>query len=116
MQKTAPMQPPPDLGLLLLTITTDAMICIVRDLLVPVVALGITLATLSIPVPRLPKQPAPAPAAALALPPAAPLALPPARVSLEALPVVQLRQLARAAGHKQLARSGRKAQLLEVLT
>ncbi len=107
MQRTAPVQPPPDLGLLLLTITTDAMICIVRDLLVPVVALGITLATLSIPVPKLPKQPAPAPAAALGLPPA--------RENLEALPVVQLRQLARAAGHKALARSGRRQQLLEVL-
>jgi hypothetical protein len=102
------VQPPPDLGLLLLTITTDAMICIVRDLLVPVVALGITLATLhrEHTLPVLPQpQTITAPAAAL----------PPARESLEALPVVQLRQLARAAGHKQLARSGRKAQLLEVL-
>jgi hypothetical protein len=34
---------------------------------------------------------------------------------LEALPVRELRQLARAAGHRSLARSGRRQQLLEVL-
>ena len=34
---------------------------------------------------------------------------------LEAHTVAQLRQMARAAGHKQLARSGRRQQLLEVL-
>jgi hypothetical protein len=34
---------------------------------------------------------------------------------LEALPVRELRRLARAAGHRTLARSGRRQQLLEVL-
>lgn len=34
---------------------------------------------------------------------------------LQALPVRELRQLARAAGHKAIARSGRKAELLAVL-
>ncbi len=34
---------------------------------------------------------------------------------LEALPVGELRRLARAAGHRSLARSGRRQQLLEVL-
>lgn len=49
------------------------------------------------------------------------LALPPARVQpaaadpLEALPVRELRQLARQAGHRQLARSGRRADLLLAL-
>ncbi|WP_216913897.1 MULTISPECIES: hypothetical protein [unclassified Synechococcus] len=35
---------------------------------------------------------------------------------LVALPVRELRQLARAAGHRSLARSGRRQQLLEALT
>jgi hypothetical protein len=38
-----------------------------------------------------------------------------ARGELEAMPVRQLRHLARAAGHRALARSGRRAELLEVL-
>jgi hypothetical protein len=38
------------------------------------------------------------------------------RPQLEALPVRELRQLARTAGHRSLARSGRRQQLLEVLT
>jgi hypothetical protein len=76
---------------------------IVRDLLIPLLALCITLATLhrERDLPVLPKPP---------------LALPAATAQpLEALTVVQLRQMARAAGHKQLARSGRKADLLQVL-
>jgi len=97
------MQPTPDLALLLLTITAETMRIIVRDLIIPVVALGITLATLKQPVPRLPRPITPAPDV---------VTLP---AALEALPVVQLRQMARAAGHKALARTGRKAQLLEVL-
>jgi hypothetical protein len=49
------------------------------------------------------------------------VALPPARVQpaaanpLEALPVRELRQLARQAGHRALARSGRRADLLLAL-
>ena len=38
------------------------------------------------------------------------------RPQLEALPVRELRQLARAAGHRALARSGRRADLLAALT
>ena len=37
------------------------------------------------------------------------------RAQLEGLPVRELRVLARAAGHRALARCGRRAQLLEVL-
>jgi hypothetical protein len=47
--------------------------------------------------------------------PAAPVAVLPAPAALDALPVRELRQLARRAGHKRLARSGRRQQLLEVL-
>ena len=85
---------------------------ITRDLLIPLLALAVTLATLhrERSLPALPATTT-APAARLALPPATTAPVQP----LETLTVVQLRQLARAAGHKQLARSGRKAQLLEVL-
>jgi len=38
-----------------------------------------------------------------------------APAALEALPVRELRQLARQAGHKALARSGRRAELLVAL-
>jgi hypothetical protein len=80
-----------------------------------------------------PAAPEPAPAAAApavapVVAPAAPVAVtkPTARPAaqkrpaaapavLEALPVRELRQLARAAGHRALARSGRRQQLLEVL-
>jgi hypothetical protein len=40
----------------------------------------------------------------------------PAGGQLEGLPVRELRHLARAAGHRALARSGRRAELLEVLS
>lgn len=109
MQQTTPLQPPPDLALLLLSITTEAMRIIVRDLIVPLLALGVTLATLQ----REPTLPRLEKAAAA---PVAPLALPPSTApALECCTVAQLRQLARAAGHKALARSGRRQQLLEVL-
>ena len=78
---------------------------IVRDLLIPLLALCITLATLhrEPTLPRLEKA-------------TAPLALPPSSApALETLKVSELRQLARTAGHKSLARSGRRQQLLEVL-
>lgn len=74
----------------------EAMRCIANDLLIPVVALGITLATPRIPVPRVTP---------------APVVPPP----ISSLPVRELRQLARAAGHRALARSGRRQQLLEAL-
>lgn len=45
----------------------------------------------------------------------APALLPPSPPGLERLRVVELRALARAAGLPQLARSGRRAQLLEAL-
>lgn len=77
---------------------------VLRDLLLPLLALAITVATLHRE-PTLPK---------LTTAPA-PLALPPASVPLAALPVRELRQLARAAGHRALARSGRKAELLAAL-
>ena len=56
------------------------------------------------------------PAAPVALPVVITPALPPAAASpLEALNVRELRQRARAAGLAQLARSGRRSQLLEAL-
>jgi len=49
--------------------------------------------------------------------PIAPVDAPaPARGGLEALPVRELRRMARAAGHRALARSGRRADLLEALS
>jgi hypothetical protein len=113
------VQPPPDLALQLLTITAETMRVIVRDLLIPVVALGITLATLKQPVPRLPRPITPAPDVVTLPAAAAGLSLAEERTAwyaaLEARTVADLRQMARAAGHKALARTGRKTQLLEVL-
>lgn len=85
---------------------------IVRDLLIPLLALAITLATLhrEADLPRLPKQLPPA-----ATMPGLELARSDWRAELERHTVADLRQMARAAGHKQLARSGRRQQLLEVL-
>lgn len=57
--------------------------------------------------------PAPAPLPVVLTPPLAPAA--PADPPLAGLRVVELRALARAAGHRQLARSGRRAELLEAL-
>ena len=76
-----------------------------RPLLVALVALVLTLAGY---------RPSKAPAAAPApITPPAPRR--PAAGPLTALPVRELRQLARAAGHRALARSGRRAELLLVL-
>lgn len=58
------------------------------------------------------------PGAARSPVPATPLLLPSAtaaRTQLTTLPVRELRQLARAAGHRSLARSGRRADLLAAL-
>jgi len=82
---------------------------VIRDLLIPLLALLVTLATLH----REPTQPRLIKAAAT---PAAPLAIPPStEPALESCTVAQLRQLARADGHRALARSGRRQQLLKVL-
>ena len=79
------------------------MLTIARVLLVPLLALPLTLAGW--------RPPLPAPAqTALLVAPAVPSTVP-----LAHLRVVELRRLARAQGLKALARSGRKADLLEVL-
>lgn len=76
-----------------------------RPLLVALVALVLTLAGY---------RPSKAPVAAPApITPPAPRR--PAAGPLTALPVRELRQLARAAGHRALARSGRRAELLLAL-
>jgi hypothetical protein len=82
---------------------------IVRDLLIPLLALCITLATLhrERTLPQVPSTTT----APLALPPATTAAMP----QLKSLTVAQLRVMARQQGHKALARTGRRAQLLEVL-
>ena len=77
-----------------------------RPLLVALVALVLTLAGY---------RPGKAPVAAPA-PIAPPEPCRPAPGPLAALPVRELRQLARAAGHRALARSGRRAELLLALT
>lgn len=89
-----------------LAMTASAIRTVFLNLIVPAVALVITLATLHREgqLQRLERP---------ALPPA-PVVEPP-KSNLTTLPVRELRLLARAAGHKALARSGRKAQLLEVL-
>jgi len=60
---------------------------------------------------------APAPAPAPAAPPVQPLVAVPAAAApaLDSLPVRELRALARSAGHRALARSGRRSELLAAL-
>jgi hypothetical protein len=105
MKRTTTAGPAPDALDHLIAACWSAGRLIVRDLLLPLLALAITLATLHRE-PALPKLQTTAPA---------PLALPPASGPLDALPVRELRQLARAAGHRALARNGRKAELLAAL-
>ena len=102
----------PDTVTAALAIAYGASRVIVRDLLIPLLALAITLATLhrEADLPRLPKQLPPA-----ATMPGLELARSDWRAELERHTVADLRQMARAAGHKQLARTGRRQQLLEVL-
>jgi hypothetical protein len=78
-----------------------ALITIIRGLLVPLLALVLTLAGLR------PRPPLPAPAIPVVAP-----AMPSA---LGDLKVAELRRLARAQGLKALARRGRKADLLVAL-
>lgn len=67
------------------------------------------------PVASVPRCEASAPQQARSTAPAVQSATGAHRAQLEALPVRELRQLARAAGHRSLARSGRRQQLLEAL-
>ena len=116
----------------------EALAVLLRPLVAHSLALLLTLAGWQPPRPSSPTAPpvTPAPAQpAASAPPAAPLpscqasALQQVRTTgsvtqdateaagpqLEALPVRELRRLARVAGHRSLARSGRRQQLLEVL-
>jgi hypothetical protein len=93
-------------------LTGWAMVAIARALLVPALALVLTVAGWR-PAPSAPPALAPeAPAtpAAVAPVPAAPLA-----PDLSRLTVQELRKVARASGLKQLARTGRRAELLASL-
>jgi hypothetical protein len=92
---------PIDLALAASLVALQALLTIA----VALVALGLTLAHC---------RPSKAPVAAPA-PIAPPAPRRPAAGPLTALPVRELRLLARAAGHRQLARSGRKADLLAAL-
>jgi hypothetical protein len=114
------------LALVAAAATVESLALLLRPLVAHGLALLLTLAGWRPTPPRpapAPLQPAPAPPTApsipeaAAAPPAAPRALPPASaaVDLQALPVRELRQLARAAGHRALARSGRRQQLLAAL-
>jgi len=94
-----------------LAMTASAVRTIVINLVVPVVALGITLATLH----REQTLPALPPARSQVVPTSSLVGLGAPTVALATLPVRELRLMARAAGHKALTRSGRRAQLLEVL-
>ncbi len=97
----APAAEPVDLLLVLGLAVAEAL----ATLLVAALALLLTLAGWCPPrPPAAPLRPALAPR------PPAPLVAP-----LEALTVADLRRLARAAGHRSLARSGRRAELLQAL-
>lgn len=89
----------------------DAAVVLIRFALVPLVALLIVLL-----VPSAGRRPAAPPEPGLwHSTHGAPSDRQNPAPDLGALTVVQLRALARAAGHRQLARSGRRADLLEVL-
>jgi len=104
----------------IIIITFAAFRCILVDLVCPAVALLLTLAGW-----RPSRAPAPTPAPALPPAPALetqqiqaepiPIAPKTARFFISAMTVRQLRQVAREEGFTQLARSGRKQQLLEAL-
>ena len=106
------------LALVAAAAVVDALALLLRPLVAHSLALLLTLAgwrpTPSRPAP-VPLQLAPAPPGALLLPPAPAPAPEAPTPQLEALTVAQLRKLARAAGHRGLARSGRRQQLLEAL-
>lgn len=104
MKNTTPPQTtdPALVALVLLALAVEALALALRPLLAHALALALTAAGWR---PR--RRPA------LALLPARVQPAPAAR--LESLPVRELRQLARRAGHRQLARSGRRADLLLAL-
>ena len=92
---------PIEAGLVLALAALQAL----RPLLVAAIAIALAVAGY---------RPSPAPVAAPV--PTTPAAIDkPAPAPLAALPVRELRLLARTAGHRQLARSGRKAELLLAL-
>ena len=86
-------------ALALAALAAEGLVWAIRAVVVPALALVLTLAGY---------RPSKAPAAAPAIDRPAP-------GPLAALPVRELRQLARAAGLKKLARSGRRAELLLAL-
>lgn len=98
-QPTVKNHPLEAMALVTLAVTHAALV-LARAVVLPLLALVIVLL-----VPSAGRPPAPAPAPS----PAAPAPC------LDRLTVVQLRALARAAGHRQLARSGRRADLLVAL-
>ena len=109
------------LALVAAAATVEALALLLRPLVAHSVALLLTLAGWR-PTSSRSSRPAPAPLQLAPAPPAAPsISAAPAAATgvpmpqLEALPVRELRVLARAAGHRALARSGRRQQLLEVL-
>jgi hypothetical protein len=104
---------PPDLPLLLLVAAAavlEALALLLRPLLAHAIAMALTAAGWR------PERPA-APAKKNTAQPAvsSPTAPQASAVALAALPVRELRQLARQAGHRALARSGRRAELLLAL-
>lgn len=111
-----------DRALLLALVAAAAAVEAVALLLRPLVAHGLALLLTLAGWRPTPSRPAPVPLQLAPAPPDAPCipAVPVAATEapmpqLEALPVRELRALARAAGHRALARSGRRQQLLEVL-
>jgi hypothetical protein len=109
-------------ALMLAVVAAAATVEALALLLRPLVAHGLALLLTHAGWRPSPPRPAPAPLQQAPAPPATPPA-PPApiaateapRPQLEALPVRELRVMARAAGHRALARSGRRQQLLEAL-
>jgi len=106
------------LALVAAAATVEALALLLRPLVAHSVALLLTLAGWS----PSPSRPAPAPLHLAPAPRTAPsisgvstAATEAPRPQLEALPVRELRRVARAAGHRALARSGRRQQLLEAL-
>jgi hypothetical protein len=106
------------LALVAAAATIEALALLLRPLVAHSLALLLTLADWRPTPPRpalVPLQLTPAPPAAPPIPADTTAATEALRPQLEALPVRELRVLARAAGHRALARSGRRQQLLEVL-
>ncbi len=106
------------LALVAAAATVEALTLLLRPLVAHGLALLLTMAgwrpTPPSPAP-VPLRLAPAPPVALLLPPEPAPAPEAPTPQLEGLPVRELRVLARAAGHRALARSGRRQQLLEAL-